>query len=102
MIKFSTVLGARHNNARKIFSEAARRLKNDGTITSWDILHMGRRGLIMKTWNRRRPSSYSTRPEKLLMSKVERKLEKNKTGLEIYVGIIRWGLQMYAHVTGAE
>ena len=60
MIKFSTVLGARHNNERKIFSEAARRLKNDGTITSWDILHMGRRGLIMKTWNRRRRRTFFT------------------------------------------
>ena len=60
MIKFSTVLGARHSNERKIFSEAARRLKNDGTITSWDILHMGRRGLIMKTWNRRRLRTFFT------------------------------------------
>ena len=60
MVKFSTVLGARHNHERKIFSEAARRLKNDGTITSWDILHMGRRGLIMKTWNRRRRRTFFT------------------------------------------
>ena len=62
-MKFSTILSPRWGQDRQIFSDCAKKLKISGEIVSWDCVVMGAKGLIMKTWNRRRKRRFFTLDE---------------------------------------